>query len=133
MWRTSGIAAAILLSACIGLGCGSSQSVTSDDSVPAAPSVDAGGVTQSEDLIRDRIPGVHVRRTAEGYEIRIRDGARLNDNGEPLYVVNGSPVGRNALESLSPQDIASIQILKGAKAARYGARAGNGVVVVTTK
>ncbi|MCC6280430.1 MAG: TonB-dependent receptor, partial [Saprospiraceae bacterium] len=79
--------------------------------------------------------------------VRIRGVSSIGGSSQPLYVVDGIPVttgdfaqvgyegqGINALSDLSPNDIASISILKDAAAAAiYGARASNGVVLITTK
>ena len=64
--------------------------------------------------------------------IRIRGMATVN-SCDPLYVIDGVPTTEN-LNSLNPADIESIQVLKDAASASiYGARAANGVVVITTK
>src|SRR5688572_22348642 len=67
-----------------------------------------------------------------GVMVRIRGFGTINDNS-PLYVIDGVPTKGN-LNTLNPNDIESMQILKDASAASiYGSRAGNGVVIVTTK
>src|SRR5205085_7338724 len=67
-----------------------------------------------------------------GVMVRIRGFGTINDNA-PLYVIDGVPTKGN-LNTLNPNDIESMQILKDASAASiYGARAGNGVIIVTTK
>ncbi|MEM1134829.1 MAG: TonB-dependent receptor [Bacteroidota bacterium] len=82
--------------------------------------------------------------------IRIRGGNSINAGNEPLYVIDGFPIynentsatsgalsgipPENALASINPNDIVSIEVLKDASAtAIYGARAANGVIIVTTK
>lgn len=82
--------------------------------------------------------------------IRIRGIKSLSGNGQPLFVVDGIPIDNsttpgaggdlygatspNRASDIAPQDIESIQILKGAAAAAiYGARASDGVVLITTK
>jgi len=74
-----------------------------------------------------------------GASVRIRGIGGIN-NSEPLYVIDGVPIAVNANENtspmslLNPNDIESIEILKdAASAAIYGARAANGVVLITTK
>ncbi len=65
--------------------------------------------------------------------IRIRGTGSVNASNEPLYVIDGFPTTGN-LNSINPNDIASIEILKDASAtAIYGSRGSNGVVIVTTK
>lgn len=64
--------------------------------------------------------------------IRIRGTGSVNASNEPLYVIDGFPTGN--LNSINPNDIESIEILKDASAtAIYGSRGSNGVVMVTTK
>ena len=79
--------------------------------------------------------------------IRVRGPSSINGTNQPLYVVDGVPItsgslsqlgvgnqSTNALSDINPSDIESIEILKdAASAAIYGARANNGVVLVTTK
>ncbi|MBL7970373.1 MAG: SusC/RagA family TonB-linked outer membrane protein [Prolixibacteraceae bacterium] len=86
---------------------------------------------------------VNVRGTTAMPTIGDRDVAK---KGQPLYVIDGIPVGRqtftskdgvdfgNILSQLSPEDIENITILKGGSAgALYGAEGGNGVIMITTK
>jgi TonB-linked SusC/RagA family outer membrane protein len=100
-----------------------------------------------------RIAGVNVTRVAGGpassTRVIIRGNKSLEGRNQPLYVVDGVPInnwsygqagvwgGRDqgdGLVSISPDDIESIEVLKGANAsALYGARAGNGVINITTK
>ncbi|MEM6319358.1 MAG: sulfatase-like hydrolase/transferase [Bacteroidota bacterium] len=89
-----------------------------------------------------------------GLSIRIRGASSVNASNEPLYVIDGFPIDnspnlsssdgtasvatnlspRNPLNSLNPNDIESIEILKDASAtAIYGSRGANGVVLITTK
>jgi TonB-linked SusC/RagA family outer membrane protein len=64
--------------------------------------------------------------------VRIRGVGTINDN-DPLYIIDGVPT-TNGINNISPDDIESINILKdAASAAIYGARASNGVVIITTK
>lgn len=65
-------------------------------------------------------------------QVRIRGIGTIN-NSEPLYIVDGMPID-GGIEYLNPTDIASIEVLKdAASGAVYGARAANGVILVTTK
>lgn len=90
-----------------------------------------------EQQLMDRFPGVVVQRiTGGGVSIRIRGPATFYAGGEPLYVVDGVPLemGTTDLRWLNPYDIASIKVLKDpAETAIYGVRAGNGVIVISTK
>ena len=89
-----------------------------------------GGSTVSSGLA-GKIPGVSFRM-ADG-----RPGAsasvQIRNFGTPLYVIDGIQQDEGQFNNLSPNDIASITVLKDASAAIYGVRAANGVVVVTTK
>ncbi|WP_026968519.1 SusC/RagA family TonB-linked outer membrane protein [Algoriphagus terrigena] len=100
-----------------------------------------------------KVAGVNVTPPATGAagstRVVIRGGSSLTGNDQPLYVVNGIPIesgnlgnagmwGGNdsgdGLASISPDDIESMSVLKGnAAAALYGARAANGVILITTK
>ncbi len=99
--------------------------------------------------IQGKVPGVFISHTSGGpggaTSVRIR-GIGSTGNNQPLYVVDGLPVGGgnmsipgstdkiDALSIINPNDIESIEILKDASAAAiYGARAANGVVLITTK
>ena len=81
-----------------------------------------------------RFPGVRVlRMPGGGYSVRIRS----TSTGEPLWVVDGTPVevipGRG-LDWLAPADVARIDVLKDAtETTMFGARGANGVILVTTK
>lgn len=67
--------------------------------------------------------------------IRIRGSRSLTGNNQPLYVIDGLPVsGEQRMIDFNPNDIESLNVLKGpAASALYGLRASNGVVVITTK
>ena len=82
------------------------------------------------EMLRGNAPGVTVRTNGDGStKIRIRGSNSLNGNNDPLYIVDGVPMG-----SFSPNDVESIEILKDASAtAIYGSRGANGVVLITTK
>lgn len=85
--------------------------------------------------IQGRVPGVSVitdGSPGSTATIRIRGTGTLNNN-DPLYVIDGVPT-TSGMHELNPADIASIQVLKDASSASiYGARAANGVIVITTK
>ena len=94
--------------------------------------VPVSGATQA---IQGRVAGVNVVRNGgspgSAGSIRIRGTGTIN-NADPLIVIDGIPAGD--LNSVNPNDIASVEILKDASAsAIYGTRAANGVVIVTTK
>ena len=101
----------------------------SGDKLAAVNAVDAFGALQSQ------AAGVTIVQNSgqpgESYKMTIR-GMGTAGSTTPLYVVDGVPGG--SIEALSPNDIESIDVLKdAASSAIYGARAANGVVLVTTK
>lgn len=115
------------------------------------------GVTVSpEQLIAGKVSGVQIVQSSGepggGINVNIRGMGSLNAGNSPLYVVDGFPIdnsstvsgtgsnftgmrtARNPLNSINPNDIASIEVLKDASAsAIYGSRGANGVVLITTK
>ncbi|MGY0426242.1 MAG: MG2 domain-containing protein, partial [Polaribacter sp.] len=67
-------------------------------------------------------------------DIRIGDATSLSDGKQPLYVIDGKIVSKEEIDKLNPKDILTIKVLKGAKATSlYGAKAVNGVTLITTK
>lgn len=94
-------------------------------------------ISSAAEAIQGRLAGVQAIATegAPGAEIiiRVRGGGSITQDNSPLYIVDGVQV-ENALNVLSPQDIQSIDVLKDASTtAIYGARAANGVIIITTK
>lgn len=93
--------------------------------------------TNLSNSIAGRLPGVvAVNASGEpGYDgsaIRIR-GSNTLGNNDALIVIDGVPARAGGLDRLSPNDIESMSVLKDASAAIYGARAANGVILITTK
>ncbi|MEO5999850.1 MAG: SusC/RagA family TonB-linked outer membrane protein, partial [Chitinophagaceae bacterium] len=87
-------------------------------------------------LLNGRAPGVQVITNSGtpggGVTVNIRGNTSLNSGNDPLYVIDGVPTGN--ITSFNPNDIASLEVLKDASAsAIYGARAANGVIIITTK
>ncbi len=93
-------------------------------------------VTSAAVALQGKISGVQVT-TVDGQpgadvNIRVRGGTSITQSNEPLYIVDGFQVSN--INDIPPTDIASIDVLKDASlTAIYGAKGGNGVVVVTTK
>lgn len=110
-------------------------------------------VSSFDRLLQGSVSGVQVIQASgqpgAAVSIRIRGGNSITGGNEPLYVIDGFPVYNdnndvnagvtsgpsiNALASLNPSDIESIDVLKDASAtAIYGSRGANGVVIITTK
>ncbi len=104
--------------------------VSSEDLGLTAPS-------RVDDALKGLTAGVQVTSSSgqpgASSRVRIRGIGTVNDSN-PLYIVDGMPMGIDGIDYLNPQDIESIEVLKDAAAgAVYGARAANGVVLVTTK
>ena len=106
-----------------------------------------GRILSPQLLIQSKVPGVQVVDNNDpggGLSLRIRGPTSVNASSEPLYVVDGVPLGtgagaglsagRDPLNFLSPNDIESMTVLRDASAAAiYGSNAANGVVLITTK
>ncbi|WP_020528900.1 SusC/RagA family TonB-linked outer membrane protein [Flexithrix dorotheae] len=104
--------------------------------------------------IAGKVPGVVINSTGgagSSVSMVIRGATSLSSDNQPLFVIDGVPISNtlnnvsqfgdrntvdygNAISDLNPNDIESMSILKGPSAAAlYGSRAGNGVVIITTK
>jgi len=104
-----------------------------------------GNIASSEQLLMGKVTGLQITSSGGaaggGSTIRIRGGASLNASNDPLIVIDGVPVegnglsgSANLLNTINPNDIESISVLKDASAtALYGSRASNGVLIITTK
>lgn len=104
-----------------------------------------GNIASSEQLLQGKVAGLQVTSgggsAGGGSRIRIRGGASLNSSNDPLIVIDGVPVegngiagSANLLNTINPNDIESMSVLKDASAtALYGSRASNGVIIITTK
>src|SRR5690606_37654033 len=83
--------------------------------------------------LEDAVPGSVVNRRFGSNDISIRGRNTITGDGQPLIVVDNFPF-EGDLSSLNPNNIENVTILKDAAASSiWGARAGNGVVVITTK
>lgn len=94
-------------------------------------------INSAAEALNGRLAGV-TATTSEGspdaqIRIRVRGGMSITGDNNPLYIIDGVQV-ENGLNTISPQDIQTIDVLKDAAAtAIYGARGANGVIVITTK
>ena len=91
--------------------------------------------TSAMGALQSQTPGVNITKSSgepgASYKVTVR-GLGTVGNSSPLYIVDGVNVGD--IDYLNPTDIASIDVLKdAASAAIYGARAANGVILITTK
>jgi len=86
-----------------------------------------------------RLPGVTAMQSSgepgyDGSSIRIRGINSLSGgNSDPLIVIDGVPQRAGGIDRINPNDVESVSVLKDASAAIYGSRAGNGVILITTK
>ncbi|WP_207632867.1 SusC/RagA family TonB-linked outer membrane protein [Foetidibacter luteolus] len=110
------------------------KDITGSVSVVKVADLQAIPATTAENQLQGRAAGVNVTTNSQPGSVstvRIRGFASFTGN-DPLYIVDGVPVG--SLLGINPDDIESMQILKDAASASvYGARASNGVIIITTK
>lgn len=92
--------------------------------------------TSFSQKLEGKVTGVTINNSGApgaGTTVRIR-GISSFTNSDPLYIIDGVPTTDNFQNGINPNDIESIQVLKDASAASiYGARANNGVIIITTK
>src|SRR5574344_2236785 len=120
----------------VGYGVQKKSVVTAAISRVTAEELNVAKPSRVEDALKGKVSGVQITQSSgqpgSDSKVRIRGIGTVN-NSEPLYIVDGMPVD-GGIGYLNPVDIASVEILKdAASAAIYGARAANGVVLVTTK
>lgn len=136
----------------VGYGTQSRKDVTG--AIATVPKENLNQVSSSVDnLLRGSAPGIQVTQSSgapgASASIRIRGGNSITGGNEPLYVIDGFPVYNdntnvstgagsganvNALSTINPTDIESIEVLKDASStAIYGSRGANGVIIITTK
>ncbi|GAA4312268.1 TonB-dependent receptor [Mucilaginibacter gynuensis] len=131
--------------AVIGYGTVRKSDATGAISVVTAKDFNRGAVNTIQDAIVGKLPGVVITSTSGApgntSTIRIRGGASLNASNDPLIVIDNVPIDNtalggsaNILNTINPNDVENITVLKDASAtAIYGARASNGVLLITTK
>jgi TonB-dependent starch-binding outer membrane protein SusC len=146
----------------VGYGEQKKRDITGSVSALKTADFNPGVIPSADQLMQGRATGVQVVQNngspGAKTSVRIRGGTSISAGNDPLYVVDGVPLDNsntspesknrgggidsgippneptNPLNFLNPSDIASIDILKDASAtAIYGARAANGVVLITTK
>ena len=121
----------------IGYGVQKKSVVTASIAKVSAEDLEGKARLRADDALKGLAAGINVT-SASGQPgsksmIRIRGIGTIN-NSDPLYIIDGMPTDQNGLESVNPYDIESIEVLKdAASGAIYGARAANGVILVTTK
>jgi TonB-dependent SusC/RagA subfamily outer membrane receptor len=88
----------------------------------------ASGAFSVMDMLAGRVAGVQVVGSGMNASVFIR-----GNRGEPQFVLDGMPVDKAMITSLNVNDLESIDVLKGASAAIFGSRGGNGVIAIYTK
>src|SRR5215204_4828831 len=121
----------------VGYGTQRKATVTGSVAMVRGSELDKSPAANLSNSLAGRLPGVTaLQRTGEpgfdGSTIRIRGTNTLGDSG-PLVVIDGVPDRAGGFDRLNPAEIESMSVLKDASAAIYGARAANGVILVTTK
>lgn len=129
----------------IGYGTVKKADATGAVAVVSSEDFNKGAVNSMQELLVGKTAGVTISTNsgAPGNEstIRVRGGTSIGASNSPLIIIDGVPMENsriggspNALANLNPNDIESVTILKDASAtAIYGARAANGVMIITTK
>ncbi len=121
----------------VGYGTQSKRKLTGAIGSVTAENITGVAVTGLDQALQGRLAGVQVTQNSGepggSVSVRIRGIGSFNAGNEPLYVVDGVPLAVS-LNSINPNDIERIDVLKdAASAAIYGSRGSNGVVLITTK
>ncbi|MFD1630306.1 TonB-dependent receptor [Pseudopedobacter beijingensis] len=120
----------------IGYGTQKKSVVTAAISRVSADDIKNTAPVRVDNVLKGLASGIIVTQSSgqpgEGSKVRIRGIGTIN-NSDPLYIIDGMPI-EGGIDYLNPSDISSIEVLKdAASGAVYGARAANGVILVTTK
>lgn len=120
----------------IGYGTMKKSDLTGSISSVSSKALESFKTSSVAEALGGQIAGVNITASdgtpGAGFDIKIRGVGTVNGDSSPLYIVDGFEV--SSIDYLANQDIQDIQVLKDASAsAIYGARAANGVVLVTTK
>lgn len=121
----------------IGYGTQKKSNLTSSISKITNEALSERPIMSVGEALQGQLAGVRSQSSSGGVPgrdltIRIRGMNTINGDATPLYVIDGIP--RDNMSDINPSDIASIQVLKDAAATSiYGARGGNGVILIETK
>lgn len=123
----------------IGYGSQKKKEVTGSVASLKAEDFNAGVKASPVGLLQGKVAGLNISRTTSdptstGFNVQIRGFSTLDKGAgtSPLYIVDGVPVSN--IDNISPDEIASMDVLKdGSAAAIYGTRGTNGVIIITTK
>lgn len=119
----------------VGYGTMRKSDLTGAIATVSAKDMKKGVITSSEQLLQGKIAGLSVVQSSgspeQGASLRLRGGTSLSASNGPLVVVDG--IAGVDFNSVQPNEILSIDVLKDASAAAiYGSRGANGVIIVTT-
>ena len=121
----------------VAIGYGSVKRGDVTSSIASVKSEDfvKGGVKDAAQLIQGKVAGLTITNSSgnptEGASILLRGNASLLGTSDPLVLIDGVP---GSLETVAPEDIESVDVLKdGSASAIYGTRGTNGVIIITTK
>ena len=129
----------------VGYGVAKKKDVTGSVNLVTTKDFSKGQTLSADQLIQGKVAGVQITSgggaPGDGQNIRVRGVGSLTLNSNPLVVVDGIPMNdgaiggsRSVLNSINPEDIESMTVLKDASStAIYGSRAANGVIMITTK
>lgn len=119
----------------VGYGKGSRKNLTTSVTSVKAEELNKGAISDLGQLLQGKVAGLNISSSGDptrGASVVLRGVSTLNSSQGPFYVVDGIP-GVD-ISVISPDDIATVDVLKDAAAtAIYGNRAANGVIMVTTK
>lgn len=122
----------------IGYGTSSRRDLTGAISKANIQDMQKAPVSNFEEMLAGRVAGVQVTSSdgqpGSDLQIVIRGNNSVTQDNSPLYVVDGFPMESSVGNTLNPEEIESMEVLKDASAtAIYGARGANGVILITTK
>ncbi len=123
----------------VGYGTQRKENLTGAVSTVDSKAIENRPVSNLANALQGTTPGLAVTRTggqpgSENIEIQVRGATSANGNVNPLLLLDGVPAPIITLQTINPNDIESISILKDAAAAAiYGAQAAGGVILLTTK
>ncbi len=121
----------------VGYGTQRKSQLTGAISSISAKEVSELPISSTQQALQGRVAGMDVinssNRPGSEPKVTIRGRRSFNAGNDPLYVVDGIPLG-GGIGDINPQDIESIEVLKDASAtAIYGSRGANGVIIISTK
>ncbi len=128
----------------IGYGTQRRENVSAAIATVDSEALEGRPVADFQSALQGQISGLQITsnsgRPGAGNNIQIRGAGTITGDSSPLYVIDGTIVengvggGGDPFATINPSDIASVNVLKDASAAAiYGARAANGVIIITTK